>query len=1180
MEDDDEFGDLYTDVLTPFTISSAPHTAPATLNGSIDVQNLNKESPFEAPRLNQITLGFDPKSSDSKWPARDLESDGDVKQQDSQKRDFEYPNLIDESEINVVVDDRLVLGRSENFDVEEVDTGIGNSVIPGLSIPGVSEPANNGKDVDFGDGDDWDSDSDDDLQIVLNDNNHGPMAMDRAGLVAPDDDDADEDGDPLVIVADSDPNHQPIEDQEWGEDATAAQGGDGKELGDGSTKVNGVVQPMKTTYGYHHQFHSQFKYVRPGAAPMPGAAPVNSGGPPGQIRPPVNMGPTPGRGRGDWRPAGMKNAPPMQKGFHAGYGMPVWGNNTSGHGFGRGLEFTLPSHKTIFEVDIDSFEEKPWRLPGIDISDFFNFGLNEETWKDYCKQLEQLRLEATMQSKIRVYESGRTEQEYDPDMPPELAAAAGIHDVSSDNANLGKADVGQSDLAKGSMHARPQLPTGRAIQVETGYGERLPSIDTRPPRIRDSDAIIEIVLQDSADDDSFQGNDITELQDNDTSREDLRRSHDIEENNAVEGTKLLDSVPQTYNDRKRELVGRKAPLKNSAHDSMTEDGNSLFESEAPILYHSDSRDRTPVYSGRNSHGSRDERLTKGKVHDRSPSITRSGSTQDKRFPDNQKDESVESIDDKRSPPFSSRLTAGTTEEQDFDHCKDAMHDELLKPDGRSDIDREAIDLNMADTLEDENLVHSMRKQKLGSQVEQPSLEEIDDGEDSKAAKSSENSKAISGSSRDYGNLRDGTEEEVVQDGRSIRMGIIKRPLNEDEHSSRSKGREEREGMDRHRMAMKGREDSYHRKNWDSNSAHHSHMKTESIDRRKESDVSDGAWQRKDEDPHGRRTRAEDTRKKDRGDEMGSRHRSKVREIERSDIDEYQLRKQLDNGSWRGHHDKEMGLRHRERDDNLKTRIENLDDLHGKRRKEEAHLKRDHGEKEELLHVHRENSSRRKRERDDIMEQRKRDDIARLRNDDQQHSIRHKEEGWFQRERVVDRQRERERDDWQRLKQSHEETLSKREREDARGGVKSGRAAEEKAWASHSRAKDELKGSDREYLLKDLGRHSEQLKKRERVENESFSRHRGSEDVYSRGNQLNNDERRSRQERANTRSDRVVNASDNHRMSEKKHKENTRKSKESEGDNNSLLPSRRNQEDHSGQISERVCYLSGHNNISL
>lgn len=28
--------------------------------------------------------------------------------------------------------------------------------------------------------------------------------------------------------------------------------------------------------------------------------------------------------------------------------------------------------------------------------------------------------------------------------------------------------------------------------MEGGYGDRLPSIDTRPPRIRDSDAIIEV----------------------------------------------------------------------------------------------------------------------------------------------------------------------------------------------------------------------------------------------------------------------------------------------------------------------------------------------------------------------------------------------------------------------------------------------------------------------------------------------------------------------------------------------------------------------------------------------------------------------------------------------------------------------------------------------------------------
>lgn len=51
--------------------------------------------------------------------------------------------------------------------------------------------------------------------------------------------------------------------------------------------------------------------------------------------------------------------------------------------------FNLPLFlfRTIFDVDIDSFEEKPWKYPGVDVSEFFNFGLNDNTWKDYCKQL-------------------------------------------------------------------------------------------------------------------------------------------------------------------------------------------------------------------------------------------------------------------------------------------------------------------------------------------------------------------------------------------------------------------------------------------------------------------------------------------------------------------------------------------------------------------------------------------------------------------------------------------------------------------------------------------------------------------------------------------------------------------------------------------------------------------------
>ncbi|KAK1389466.1 Fip1 domain-containing protein [Heracleum sosnowskyi] len=1135
--EDDEFGDLYTDVLTSFTNSSS-----FPVQNTVSVNNDGKNNP-NLTKFNGANSGSEFNRIKLDEPARVLEIDSTVNLPDNRNLRFEDPNLIDESLINVIEDDA-------NGDVDVLDVGIGDSVIPGLSNDG------NGGDFREGD-DDWDSDSDSDggLVIVLNEYNEYRNGQLRDG------EDVDEDGN-ILVVRDEDVEKQEMEEDEWGE------GGEGGEvhrfrddvemmdLGDGLVKVMEVVRPPKNEFGYNNQFHSQFKYMRPGAASLA------SGGPSSQVSASLIVGLTPGHGRGDWRPLGLKNAPPMQN------GMPVWANNNPGHGFGRGLDFTLPSHKTVFEVDIDSFEEKPWRLHGIDISDFFNFGLNEDSWKEYCKQLEQLRLEAIMQSKIRVYESGRTEQEqlrleatmqskiqvyesgrteqkYDPDLPPELAAAAGIHEISADNTNLEKAKVGHSDAAT----AWPQLQTGRAIQVETCYSDRLPSIDTRPPRIRDSDAIIEIVLQDSADDDSVNGNDITELPE-DTSREGLRSSHDIEEDNAQEDTEILYSAPEAYNYRKRELSRRKIPLNKSVHGRVIGDGLSRVMLEAPVQNPSSSAEKNSVYSG----PLQDERGRKGRI-DRSLSIIHSGSTRDKRRLRNQKDESAENVGLQRSPDFSSRHTREVTEEQCYKE-EDSIHDEHLN--GSFELDRVDVDLDVEDAHKDKNSAQYLKKQKINLRYEQ-SLEDVDDREGSKAARSSRNSKAISGSTSDYRNLPYGTE--VVQDGRYTRMGI-KNKVNDGDHRSCSKGREERQDMDRHHMVIKGREDPYYPKNWDYDRTYHSRLKADFIDRRKESDNSGGSWLRKDEESHGIRTRVEDSRKRDYGNEMGHRHWSKVREIERNDLDQCQLRKQLelDNGGWTGsYHDKYMGSRHWDRDHKLKSRSVNFDDLYGKRRKD-VDLKRDCGENKDLMHVYRENTSLHKRERDEIMEQRRRNDMARIRNVDQQ-SVRHREEIWFPRERV-----DRQRNDWQRL-QSHEETLSKRERGDVLG-VKTGRTGEEKSWASQFRAKDELKGG-REYRLKDPGNHSEQYKRKERVQTERFSHKRGGEDMYSWETRPNTDERRSRQERLSARTDPALNAFEHQRMLEKKHKEYPRKMKESEEDHKSVVHSRRIQDGYNSQISKPV-----------
>ncbi|XP_039018547.1 FIP1[V]-like protein isoform X2 [Hibiscus syriacus] len=1164
MEDDDEFGDLYTDVLMPFSSSAAPPPShsPTTphLHRPID-SNLPSQdgantflgAPVSIPDSQTLVpIKFHPPAA----PAASLCS---------------IPNRDDSAPEPMVLDSKQepADGNDVVFDIEEgssnaIDgSGSDDPIIPGLTESvrqGDSGRNDDGKDNGIegggqveaggeGEGDDWDSDSEDDLQIVLNDNNHGPMAMERGGMMGEDEDD-DEDGDPLVIVTDGDAN-QGIEEQDWGEGGGQAADGEGKEGGEvgqvgtaGSS--GGSVVATKIGYSNHgfHPFHSQFKYVRPGAAPMPGA----TAGAPAQVRP--VMGAMVGRGRGDWRPPGLKTGLPMQKGLHPSFGMPGWGNNV-GRGFGGGLDFTLPSHKTIFEVDIDSFEEKPWKYPGVDLSDFFNFGLNEESWKDYCKQLEQRRLETTMRSKIRVYESGRTEQDYDPDLPPELAAATG-QEIPADAANFAKSNGGQNDLTKGTARMRPPLPTGRAIQVEGGSGERLPSIDTRPPRMRDSDAIIEIVCQDTLDDDSYTGNAVEDRTENDLPREDIRGDLASETNIAHEETEYVNGFPNAYSSRKRKPVRSSVP---------EDDGILPISAEASLPYGSGSRSHSPMYHNGNFGSPSDERHRQGRARKRSPHTTPIRGKQDK-FSDTYsgEEESVDSMDHK------SPLLVRDAREISVERKGD-VDDELELADRSPDRGKDVL---INDTHNDENPLN----EKISAQVHQRELQECECGEDSMAARISENSEARSGSCRDYQKMRDGADDEVVQGVRSSRTSIAKKRLDEHDQNLLRKDSDARREIERSQIVGKSREGSYPLRDFDAGSSHDLHIKMEGFDRRRESDILDVARQQREYDFHGRKGRTEDSRKRERDNEMGSRNRAKVRESERSDKEDYHQpsRKQLDNGIYKAHLGKDDSARYRERDDSEKSRYETADDYDSKRRKDEEYLRRDNADKEVILHGNRESSSsRRKRERDEILDPRKRAEQQRIRDNFDHQSARDKDEVWLHRERV---EKQRERDELHRPKQSHDESLSKREREEGRSTARIGRSSEDKAWIGHSRTKDEHKVSEKEYQLKETIRHCEQVKRRDQNGDESFSRHRGREGSYARGHQFSNDDRKSRQERTSTRSEHAVDASDSQRGHEKKHKENTRKNRESEGEDPiSLGSAKRNQEDLSGHYDETEYDLS-------
>ncbi|CAG5115008.1 unnamed protein product, partial [Candidula unifasciata] len=50
----------------------------------------------------------------------------------------------------------------------------------------------------------------------------------------------------------------------------------------------------------------------------------------------------------------------------------------------------------VYEFDLTSIstDEMPWRKPGADINDYFNYGFTEETWKAYCEKQKLLRSEA------------------------------------------------------------------------------------------------------------------------------------------------------------------------------------------------------------------------------------------------------------------------------------------------------------------------------------------------------------------------------------------------------------------------------------------------------------------------------------------------------------------------------------------------------------------------------------------------------------------------------------------------------------------------------------------------------------------------------------------------------------------------------------------------------------------
>lgn len=85
----------------------------------------------------------------------------------------------------------------------------------------------------------------------------------------------------------------------------------------------------------------------------------------------------------------------------------------NGGAAGGGLQIQLPTaeakavqqQRSIFELDLDQLDQHPWRKPGADLSDYFNYGFTEETWRLYSAKQQRLRQENAMQGKIQSFEA-------------------------------------------------------------------------------------------------------------------------------------------------------------------------------------------------------------------------------------------------------------------------------------------------------------------------------------------------------------------------------------------------------------------------------------------------------------------------------------------------------------------------------------------------------------------------------------------------------------------------------------------------------------------------------------------------------------------------------------------------------------------------------------------------------
>ncbi|KAM9439026.1 uncharacterized protein ACWYII_016213 isoform 3-T3 [Salvelinus alpinus] len=148
----------------------------------------------------------------------------------------------------------------------------------------------------------------------------------------------------------------------------------------------------------------------------------------------------------------------------------------------------------VVEVEMDIFEDKPWRKPGADLSDYFNYSFNEETWKGYCERQRRLQLglepsaPLSFENKITQGRATTLEKDteppsikpdYKPDFPPASVLALAANRLKAGpppNRKLGGTiDVigGQTGAIRRVEGRRREMQEQNPIQVLGDHGNKV-----------------------------------------------------------------------------------------------------------------------------------------------------------------------------------------------------------------------------------------------------------------------------------------------------------------------------------------------------------------------------------------------------------------------------------------------------------------------------------------------------------------------------------------------------------------------------------------------------------------------------------------------------------------------------------------------------------------------------------